>query len=1533
MVRRLNATAIAILALYLVSISAPIALHGNDEKQTTGRSQTSWSGTILLNDHHTIPVTDELTISACTNVTMSSGVRIYVEGRIIVEGTKSCPVYFDYSGSGDHMGIQFNSSSNGRGSKIDNASIIHSTYGITVYNSDPYLANVTIWNPDDVGVDLFNSATPIIRDLVIDEAGQDWVFPAYWRYGIGLSIGAGSAPNIDGLTIKDTITRGLNMWGNSGGIIRNLTIQNVSGATLAQAAGIWVEDSVPLIEEAVIDKSDHGVIIRHMTDGSLTRAVIRDLEITNSMYRAMILDKDDRTNYTNYQSAIIEGLTVLGTGGPDAKTPGIATAAIEINATGAWIEDAYLDNNDAVGIQLFFVDSTTEFNNITINNSGGSGTGANAAGISVRSSYFAASFNDLEISNSTGPGVYARNGGAIQGSDWYLHNNGMEGFYLERAATIIDGLHVKNNADSGVHIDDARYVYLSNVTSEQNQDAGLEFNRANDIETGSGDVSCLQCTSTNDARGVIVRDSVDLYLRNLQVNNPLLGPAIAVDNSGLNVGVQGGLFHFHNITTSLNSTGPAITIQGAEGVIDGLDMLGLHSGLEWDASHNLERQSILSNANLSGSGCLNLSNHDQLYGEGNIIKNECTGELNFVNVELNWSNFEDEGSHVMNLDSESHLHFNQPVNLNYTIANILGNGWIEEAWDIQVWVINNNSNGVPSATVNLGFDQLETTISNSTNDIGWITFGDLRGKKYFSNGETPYTNVTISCTYDAVTNSSNIILDKNRIVYCHLPLQNQPPFVIWDSPVDQMVYPSQSEVNFNASRSWDLDYDVLTYTWTSSIDGKLTEGQGIQNTTFTVNSQDSVPAISLSDGIHTITLEVCDPTYCETEQRVIELANLPPTIVVEIDPSLSPWGELISPITKPVMFSLNGTYDPEGDELVCSWSWPGNTQLVTNCESGVGLISFANMSQSLFDLTLSVSDGVNQPVDYVLPVELYNEVPVSSFEIFRTGNYSEDIINLTSTSFDPEGDEISYLWESSLDGIISNESSWEGYLSRGNHVITLSVNDGRMEHLNTTSQNSSILRVENSPPKSVISNPISNQTYPSNHKFEFNSSGSGDWDSACTTFPIGIEWHCSNREPATGSEYLIYRWESDKDGILQENGTDWLIFEGYLSSGIHNITLTLSDGINEQTKSAVSIEVVPSAPKLEITSPDFSIGYNSSDDILVDLRNSVDYDGDDFTFTITSSLDGEILTAEDPNKIHVIHLNAGEHELFFTSTDETGLSQTESFSIMVIESDPESVIYSPQNNQYFEPGRIVIFDSEGTIDADNDIVKREWREHISGNTNPVILSNNAVHSMKMEPGTHQISLYVEDRRGGFDETYINITIGSSNPDLSNLSVSPMKVKVGQITLIEIQVELDDPDETTSHLNGTLTKNLQVWNFNLTDEDGDGIWIGQIDISPSENGRAQLRVTAFDGVNIDYMTMDIEFIQEDTENTSIFIAAGFSAFVVVSSLLILLVVRKRKRLADLELIDSWGMFGEDKSILVDEASVEDESHSTDESELL
>ena len=409
---------------------------------------------------------------------------------------------------------------------------------------------------------------------------------------------------------------------------------------------------------------------------------------------------------------------------------------------------------------------------------------------------------------------------------------------------------------------------------------------------------------------------------------------------------------------------------------------------------------------------------------------------------MNWTGFTDESSHVLNVDTNSNLHLHQPSGVDYTSANIDGNGWIEESWDLLVWVINNNSNGVPNSAVILNFDQLENSISNSTNYDGYVSFPDLRGKKYFSAGQSPYTTITIDCAYSGVANSTNITLNQDQIVWCQLPLANQPPFIVWDTPIDQSIFPSKSEVNFNASSSWDLDDDVLTFKWTSSLDGVLFDGFVSE---FTANPElNVINSTTLSDGIHSIELEVCDVSYCTVESRTIELSNQPPVIVVDIDPALSPWGELIAPITKPVHFDLNGTYDPEGDVLNCSWEWLEFTQQISDCNNATGELSFANVTIFDFDLKLVADDGVNTPSVWEIPVELFNEVPISSFEILRLGNYSQDEITLQSTTVDPEGDNITYLWESSIDGILSNQSLWQGHLSRGNHVISLSVNDGRI---------------------------------------------------------------------------------------------------------------------------------------------------------------------------------------------------------------------------------------------------------------------------------------------------------------------------------------------------------------------------------------------------------------------------------------------------------------------------------------------------------
>ncbi|HIF45654.1 MAG TPA: right-handed parallel beta-helix repeat-containing protein [Candidatus Poseidoniales archaeon] len=1511
MMRRLPSAAWLIVSIFLLSSMSPMLTSAT----ISGRAQTTWSGTQSLTSDYTVAVTDVLIISACTNVTIANGARIYVEGRITIEGTNACPVYFDSDGGQDHKGLVFNSTSNGRGSKIDNLSIIHSVYGITIYSSNPYLGNVSVFDPDDVGIDLFSGATPTIRDLIIDEAGQDWTFPSYWRYGIGLSVGDGSAPFVDGVSMNDVVTRGLHFWGNSGGVYRNISISGVSGATLAVAAGVWIEDSRPLVEFLEVNKSDHGVFIRHVDDDIRTRAVMRDVVIKNSMYKALVVDKEDHLNYTNYQSAIIEGLEISGTGGPDSKTPGLATATIEINATGAWIEEANLEDNDAVGVQLYFVDSSTTFTNLTIDNSSGSGSGAGGAGISIRSSYFAAEFNGLEISNSIGPGVFAISGGAIQGQDWNLHNNGAEGFKLESAATIVNGLQLTDNGDSGVHIDDARYVFLTNLTSSGNGDAGMEFSRANDIESSSGDVRCTFCSSTGDERGVIVTDSVDLYLDDLEIHDPLNGSAIDVDNGGLNIGVQGGLFHIYDAEIWQNSSAPALNIAQAEGEIDGLEMHGSHSGIVWDANHNVERNSILSNAIISGSGCLNLSNHDQLTGVGNTISSACSGSLDFNSVLLNWSGFSDQSSHVFNVDSSSQLHLHQPSNIDYASAIIQPNGWIEEAWDLGIWVINNNSNGIPYANVNLGFDQLENSISQSTNDFGMVEFLDLRGKKYTSNGVSPFTTITIDCAYDGVSNSTSTTLDQDRVVWCHLPLSNQAPFLIWKTPLDQEVYPSHAEIEFNASNSWDLDNDTMTFEWTSSLDGIF----GLTSM-FTANDGSAFELV-LEDGIHDITLKVCDDKgNCVEETRTIELSNQPPIVSVQTNPGVNPWGELHIPITKPLEFWLNGTYDLEGDNISCSWSWPSHTVQLNNCGNESGNLSFADMSQTKFDLTLYVDDGINSPSEWVAPVELYNEMPIASFDVIREANFSENEISLVSTTVDPEGDDIEYLWSSNLDGVLSNESSWVGYLSRGVHQISLSVTDGRMEHLNSTSTNTSLVVVENSPPKVVISSPNENGTYDSSHLFEFNSSGSGDYDSACSTFPPNITWHCADAEPATGSEWLIYSWQSDIDGLLQKNGYDWLIFETHLTSGTHTITLSMDDGINDPVSDSIIIEVAASAPALGLILPDTSQGYHSSDSIYVDISDSIDYDGDNFTFSLASDLLAQpLLTDMSAEATHVIKLPAGIHSLSFTLTDETGLSRTETIELTVIESDPQAVIYEPLNSEYFAPGAEIFLNSNGTNDADNDITKREWRLYAPDELNPIILSNDEHHYANLGPGSHHLSLYVEDRRGGSDEVHLNITSGSSSPDLSNLIVDDKNFTIGHLKQIEVSVQLDDPDGTTTWVEAKITLGLQTWNFNLSDEDGDGIWTGGTEINPGDIGRPSLKVTAYDGDNVDTISTELKFREITEDNSSLIaVGGGIGGFILLSLAIAFVVLRRRKRLADIDLIDNWGVFGnEEKTHLGDE----------------
>ena len=119
------------------------------------------------------------------------------------------------------------------------------------------------------------------------------------------------------------------------------------------------------------------------------------------------------------------------------------------------------------------------------------------------------------------------------------------------------------------------------------------------------------------------------------------------------------------------------------------------------------------------------------------------------------------------------------------------------------------------------FPQIEPTVQEYTNSLGYVVLADFIGQRWTNTGPSEFTNATISCGYDSTSNSTNVTLDPNRFVNCVLPLENQPPFLMWTSPAQSSVFSSNSQVLFDANDSWDLDDDPLTFSWSSSLDGDI----------------------------------------------------------------------------------------------------------------------------------------------------------------------------------------------------------------------------------------------------------------------------------------------------------------------------------------------------------------------------------------------------------------------------------------------------------------------------------------------------------------------------------------------------------------------------------------------------------------------------------------------------------------------------------------------------------------------------------------
>ena len=70
-----------VLRAFLLSFMLLGVLFPTSVMATEGRATETWSGVVILSEDHLVSFQNELIIQGCTDIQMSPGVRIYVEGN------------------------------------------------------------------------------------------------------------------------------------------------------------------------------------------------------------------------------------------------------------------------------------------------------------------------------------------------------------------------------------------------------------------------------------------------------------------------------------------------------------------------------------------------------------------------------------------------------------------------------------------------------------------------------------------------------------------------------------------------------------------------------------------------------------------------------------------------------------------------------------------------------------------------------------------------------------------------------------------------------------------------------------------------------------------------------------------------------------------------------------------------------------------------------------------------------------------------------------------------------------------------------------------------------------------------------------------------------------------------------------------------------------------------------------------------------------------------------------------------------------
>jgi len=323
---------------------------------------------------------------------------------------------------------------------------------------------------------------------------------------------------------------------------------------------------------------------------------------------------------------------------------------------------------------------------------------------------------------------------------------------------------------------------------------------------------------------------------------------------------------------------------------------------------------------------------------------------------------------------------------------------------ITVFLKDKNGNPVPDAIVHFS---VETDLGGSLSVNTSVTDENGRAETFYTAG-TILGNEIINVMCDYIWNTTTVHLVSGPIA--GILIYPSGPIDLYTGDIQQFTAVGYDQYG-NLNTSWHPFWHV---------DGNI----GVINSTgfFTATSK-GAGAVNCTDnvtGVYNIAF--------------VNVLNSAP-IIETIENQTAYEGERF-------ILQVHAS-DPDNDTITFS-----DNSTLFNINSTTGLISFTPSYDSAGDylINITITDGedfawqtfkliiinVNRPPTATISSPLDNAE-------FTT---KDNILFDATSSFDPDNDNLTYSWESSIDGSIGNTASFSKKLSKGTHIITITVDDG-----------------------------------------------------------------------------------------------------------------------------------------------------------------------------------------------------------------------------------------------------------------------------------------------------------------------------------------------------------------------------------------------------------------------------------------------------------------------------------------------------------